>query len=727
MSNKSLHRRLSLRANVSWTFFANVFNSACWLAMTIVLAKLGSPADVGQFAIGLATTAPIFLFATLRLRDVQATDVEQTYEFSDYFALRMITTLLAMAAVAVLLSIANYEAETKWVILATAVSKSVESIGDCIHGLFMHYERLDRVAKAKILRGPLALVGLTIAFALTGSVFVGVLGIVAARFLVLLTYEGPLAIATIRHWSKSNASTKTERVTSQFWPRWRGSTLKRLMWLALPLGFVQLLNSLNVNIPRYFVDAELGAYSLGLFAAVAAFQKVAPTVVQAVGLSATPRLAKHYAEGDARAFRTLTRRLLGIAILLGVGGVAIAALFGKPILTLVYGPEYALPGLFMLVMVGAGANYLASMLVYTITSARRFRIQLPLHLLSSISVAVVCFWLVPRMGLNGAAIGLIAGSLVRALGSLVIVLQLQRSLDSSKTSKNSASEQLVAESPNRESDAVSQIELVGTTCAGKSTFASLMSEAARDQPTKFATSDVRMLQQCKLSEHTPRAIRVFIVHWLSLMACLRDPKRSASWIRRGWIDLREVNTPLWRKCNQLRKITKQLGRHLWVQRHSEEGVVLVDEGTLHSAHNLFVHTESELDPNLVGRFAEAVPLPDLVIHMSEEDETLIERTMKRGHGRINSDDKDEVTRFVTRASRTFDLLHQHPRIASRTLLIHRGEILETPDRWFSAEWDGLRQLITDALRMKNELSQASSERTSSELPTMKEAKEILPC
>ena len=63
--------------------------------MTIVLAKLGSPEQVGQFALGLAIAAPVFMFATLRLRDVQATDAKQEYQFGDYFALRLTTTVIA--------------------------------------------------------------------------------------------------------------------------------------------------------------------------------------------------------------------------------------------------------------------------------------------------------------------------------------------------------------------------------------------------------------------------------------------------------------------------------------------------------------------------------------------------------------------------------------------------------------------------------------------------------
>ncbi|MGI8856402.1 MAG: hypothetical protein ACR2JW_11675, partial [Thermomicrobiales bacterium] len=51
----------SLRANFSWTFVGNVVYAACQWGMLVVLAKLGSPEVVGQFALGLAITAPVIM------------------------------------------------------------------------------------------------------------------------------------------------------------------------------------------------------------------------------------------------------------------------------------------------------------------------------------------------------------------------------------------------------------------------------------------------------------------------------------------------------------------------------------------------------------------------------------------------------------------------------------------------------------------------------------------
>jgi O-antigen/teichoic acid export membrane protein len=424
-SVRNVSSGLSLRANFSWTFVGNTVNAGAWWAMTIVLAKLGSPEHVGQFALGLATTAPIFLFATLRLRDIQATDARQEYLFGDYFAMRLITTVLALLAVVGIVSVSGFEWEVALVILATAASKAIEAISDAFYGLFMQQERLDFIAKSMMIKGPLSLIGLGTGFYLTGSVFWGVVGLALARAVIMVGYD--MRNATLSLNPASNPFTHI--IPKDFpGPRWNARILARLAWLTIPLGFVTMLISFNANIPRYFIQGHLGAYQLGIFAAITSFQKAAPTVVQALGRSASPRLAKYHAANNARAFRRLTLRLAGIGALLGSAGVLVAFVAGRQILTLFYGAEYVLPGLFILVMIDAGLDYISTMLLFVITSARYLRIQLPLYLLTTGTIALACFLLVPSARLQGAAIASIIAELVRLAGSLAAVLHALRSL-----------------------------------------------------------------------------------------------------------------------------------------------------------------------------------------------------------------------------------------------------------------------------------------------------------
>src|SRR3954453_2324939 len=91
---------LSLRRNFAWTFAGNVIYAACQWAVLVVIAKLTTPADVGQFALGLAVTAPILIFANQGLRDVQATDAKRSFVFRQYLPYRLASVTLALLIIA---------------------------------------------------------------------------------------------------------------------------------------------------------------------------------------------------------------------------------------------------------------------------------------------------------------------------------------------------------------------------------------------------------------------------------------------------------------------------------------------------------------------------------------------------------------------------------------------------------------------------------------------------
>ena len=110
----SIPSRLSLRANFSWAFVGNIVYAACQWGMLIVLAKLGSPGQVGQFALGLAVTAPVMMFASLDLRLLQATDALEQYRFGHYLALRIATTALATLVIGGITALAHYPREASW-------------------------------------------------------------------------------------------------------------------------------------------------------------------------------------------------------------------------------------------------------------------------------------------------------------------------------------------------------------------------------------------------------------------------------------------------------------------------------------------------------------------------------------------------------------------------------------------------------------------------------------
>jgi O-antigen/teichoic acid export membrane protein len=421
---------LSLRANFSWTFVGNVVYAGCQWAMLVVLAKLGSPEMVGQFALGLAVTAPVIMFANLKLRNVQATDARNEYLFGDYLGLRLITTVLALLVIAGIVLASGYRWEKALVILAVGVAKAFESISDVFYGLLQQRERMDRIAKSKMIKGSLSLVALGVVVYLTNNVFWGAVGLAVVWALILAGYDVRSGALMLRPLSQTGGVARDEgdqKATPH--PCWKMNRLAKLALLALPLGVVAAMGSLSNNIPRYFVESYLGERELGIFAAMAYLMVAGNTVVLALGQSASPRLAKYYAAGNEGAFRVLLLRLIGIGVLLAGASVLLALVAGREILTLLYRPEYAEHhDVFVMLMVAAGIDYVATFLHYGMTAARYFRVQVPLFAFFPATVALACLWLIPGDGLRGAATALIIATVVRASGSLAVVVHALRAL-----------------------------------------------------------------------------------------------------------------------------------------------------------------------------------------------------------------------------------------------------------------------------------------------------------
>jgi O-antigen/teichoic acid export membrane protein len=421
---------LSLRANFSWTFVGNVIYAGCQWGMLVVLAKLGSPEMVGQFALGLAITVPIMAFATLKTRLVQATDAKGEYRFGDYFGLRLATTVAALLVIVGIVLVSGYHQETAWVILILGIAKAFESISDVFYGLLQQHERMDRVSKSKMIRGPLSLVALSLGLYLTGSIVWGVAGMAAAWALVLVGYDirsGALMLRQVSEQSSLTSGTIDQKEAVR--PRWEVRTLIGLAWLALPLGIVVTLDSLRTSIPRYFLERHLGEAELGIFAAMAYLRQVGNIVAVALGLAACPRMAKYYAARNGSAYRRLVVRLVGINALLGAIGVLVAVVAGRELLTLLYRPEYAgHQDVFVMLIVAAGIDYIGTALDYGMTAARYFRVQMPLFAAVTGTTTLVCLWQIPSAGLRGAALAVLSATIVYVGGSLAIVLHALRAL-----------------------------------------------------------------------------------------------------------------------------------------------------------------------------------------------------------------------------------------------------------------------------------------------------------
>jgi O-antigen/teichoic acid export membrane protein len=185
--------------------------------------------------------------------------------------------------------------------------------------------------------------------------------------------------------------------------------------------------SLNGQLPRYFIHAHYGERPLAVFAAMAYVMVAGVTFLGSLNNAAMPRLARHYAERDFARFRRVLGRLLAVACGAGAAGVAVAALAGRQLLTILYRPEYAEHHtVFVWVMVAAAVAYVSSVLGFAVTATRAFgRLTLP-YVAGTVATLAGCWVLVPRYGLTGAAWAVAVSGVAGCAAAVWVLVSLRR-------------------------------------------------------------------------------------------------------------------------------------------------------------------------------------------------------------------------------------------------------------------------------------------------------------
>jgi len=395
----------SLRSNFAWTLAGNVVYAGCQWGMLSCLAKLGNPTIVGQFTLGLAISAPVFMFTNLQLRAVQATDVNAESSFAHYFTLRFLATVLGMLAVLALLPFSASSGAVRAVILLVSLSKCLECMSDVTAGLLQREEQLKRVAISLMIRGVISVVVFSSAFALTRNLVLSIIGMCAVWACVLLFYDLP----NVRRFGRFHNS----------FFHFDRHELSRLAFLGLPLGWVATCASLKANIPRYFLQHDRGLSEQGIYASLAYLVIAINPLVSALTVAVTTRLANLYAQKNSRLFvRILTQFSLSGCVFILVG-VPLALLLGRSLISLVYNSEYAAyVTLLALLVCVAGLSTISSFIFCGLTAARSFRSQVPIYVIAIIIATIASAQLIPTHGLNGAGTALLLSESVLVIGGL---------------------------------------------------------------------------------------------------------------------------------------------------------------------------------------------------------------------------------------------------------------------------------------------------------------------
>ncbi len=411
----------SLRADFRWTLLGNgVYALGQWMTI-VLLAKLTRPEIVGQYSLGFAIAVPVFMLTSLQLRLVLVSDVYQTTHFGHYLSLRLFCTVLALLIISVTVHVLGFRGSLRWTILMVGLAQAVEALSEIYYARLQLLDRMVRIAKSMIARTVLSALGLTAGVCLGGNLLWGLAGIVMARTIVLLGYD-------IRECSHEVAGQEKSFLRKDMLePRWDFRMLGRLLSSTLPLSIIAVLVSLNLNVPRYFVEHAMGERAVGIFSAIASISAAGSMAVVSLGQSAFARLARSYATENFGEFRALLGKLLAFAAALGVCGIVVASVAGRQILTVLFRPEYAEQADLLAWMMAVGCVvYIAQFLGFGMTAAKCYHSQVVLFTLTNLGVAIGCYFLIPRLRLMGAILAMLIATVVQLAGSIAILARATR-------------------------------------------------------------------------------------------------------------------------------------------------------------------------------------------------------------------------------------------------------------------------------------------------------------
>jgi len=379
-------------------FAANIVYSFAQWGVLAFLAKFTSMEIVGRYCLGIAFVAPVMVLTNLQLKEILFVDQESSFPLAVYVAARVLGSLFQ---VGISLSLAFLlQTEMLPVVSALSVVKAVEALSNILHGVLQKHERMDAVARSRIMAGAGGFSGLVLTVVLSGSLVAGLLVQALLLGLILVAYDWPRARALAQRAEKASIR-----------PDFTWCLIARLSTVAFPMGVAMGVNMLNVYLPRYFVSRFLGEHQLGVYATLASLVMVGTMVLSALGQSAGPRLASYYYKSEHNRFDRLFLFLIVAAFGVGAAGVCVAWFFGEDVLRVLFNSEVAVfSEALPLLLMGGIFLYMRNMTGISLTAMKVFRVQLILMLASIAMTTVFFLCLLPPYRIMGGAFAFLCSS-----------------------------------------------------------------------------------------------------------------------------------------------------------------------------------------------------------------------------------------------------------------------------------------------------------------------------
>ena len=214
------------------------------------------------------------------------------------------------------------------------------------------------------------------------------------------------------------------------------------------------------------------------------------------------------------------------------------------------------------------------------------------------------------------------------------------------------------------------VEFIGSTGAGKTTLISEVRRRVAAQAPSVASHEVAA-RRLGLHRVTNPTIQNFIQDLVGLPLFLGSLYRHRSFVAFVLGILARHDNSVFYAANYVRSIVRKIGVYEMVRRCAHDQVIFVDEGTVLSAHLLFVYTRTRYSRAEIEQFASLVPRPDVLVYIKAPIDCLVQRSLQRLDVRreMRAKSRAVVEAYVTDATAVFDQLVITRPLCDRVLMV----------------------------------------------------------
>lgn len=399
----------NILVKAKWLLSGNIlFAFSQWL-MLIMFSHFSNPLQLGYYAYALSITAPIFIFSNLQLRPLFVADFnsENKFNFSEYLSLRILTVIFA-----VLVSLCFVDWNDKLafsIIFLVILIKAIESLSDILYAYYNANNKTKFISQSLTFKAILVSILSFLILYLSGNIYYSLIG----------TFLGYFSIFLFLDLKKNIEYFKNVRLFNV--------VFKEIIKIGMPLGVAVMLVSLQVNIPRYFLEKYEGVELVGVFTILSYFVVIGGIVINSICQYLSPNFSKFYRDMEVVRLKRLILSALSISLFLGMTGLAISLLLSDFILNIIYGSHYIKYSyLLPYIMVSGIFTYLSVVNGYLLTSLKILKPQMFIFLFLVCLTTIYSCFLIPLYGLNGAIFTTILSSVSQfVISSIVIYKKMQ--------------------------------------------------------------------------------------------------------------------------------------------------------------------------------------------------------------------------------------------------------------------------------------------------------------